>query len=301
MHPSKSSRSQRRRAPGAIRRGLIAGVLILGGLLLVAYPFVSNFLYEHQQQRVFYDYQQQTQATDASLLEDALAQARDYNAALRDSHFAVTDPFDPDAVPDTGESYQQLLNLSGDGLMGYIEIPAISVYLPIYHGTSEQVLQKGVGHLENTSLPVGGQGTHAVLSAHSGLSDKKLFTDLTLLVEGDMFYIHVLGQTLAYQVDEIQTVLPYETESLHILPDRDLVTLVTCTPYGINSHRLLVRGTAVPYLPQEQDQTPAQTEVPRPKSEWMRQYVQAMSAGLALLAGLFLLMVFLTRRRHRHD
>lgn len=298
MRPSESPR---RRGPGlGARRWVIAGGLILGGLLLMAYPFISNFLYERQQQNVIYQYQQQTQDLDDPRLEDALDQAQAYNAALRESHFAVTDPFDPDSYSLDNEVYTDLLNLSGDGLMGYIEIPAISVYLPIYHGTSDQVLQQGVGHLENTSLPIGGEGTHAVLSAHSGLSGKKLFTDLSLLVEGDLFYLHVLGQTLAYQVDQIRVVLPYETEDLRILPDEDLVTLVTCTPYGINSHRLLVRGTAVPYTPEPE--TPAgQTSQPdqpeRGQSVWMRQYVQAMAAGLVLLLAVFLLAEFLTRRK----
>lgn len=279
----------------SLRRGLVTAVLVLTGTALMAYPFISNYLYEHRQQQVIYNYQEQTETLEDTQREDALDAAKRYNEELRESHFTITDPFDSDAERSTEETYEQLLNLSGDGLMGYVEIPAISVYLPIYHGTSEMVLQNGVGHLENTSLPIGGAGTHAVLSAHSGLSDKKLFTDLTLLVEGDLFYIHVLGKTLAYQVDQIKTVLPYETDALRIVPDEDYVTLLTCTPYGVNSHRLLVRGTAVPYTPETE---PAATQqIERPKSDWMRQYALAMGAGLLLLLLLVLAVMVLGRRR----
>lgn len=282
----------------AVRRGLITAALILAGACLMAYPFVSNSLYEHEQQRVIYNYQQQTETMDNAQQDAAFADVDRYNAALRESHFTVTDPFDPDAVGEQMDmDYEQLLNPSGDGLMGYVEIPAISVYLPIYHGTSDYVLQNGVGHLENTSLPVGGAGTHAVLSAHSGLSGKKLFTDLSLLVEGDTFYIHVMNRTLAYQVDQIKTVLPYETDDLRIASGEDYVTLITCTPYGINSHRLLVRGTAVPYVP-EQHEEQVQQET-RSGSVWMRQYVQAMCVGLFVLAAVLLAAaVWSGRKRH---
>lgn len=283
---------------GDLRRWIITSVLVLTGTALMAYPFISNFLYEHRQQQVIYNYQEQTETLDDTQRKEALAAAEHYNTALRESHFTISDPFDPTAERQATEDYNQLLNLSGDGLMGYIEIPEISVYLPIYHGTSDVVLQKGVGHLENTSLPVGGPGTHAVLSAHSGLSDKKLFTDLTLLVEGDLFYIHVLDKTLAYQVDQIKTVLPYETDALRIVPDQDYVTLLTCTPYGINSHRLLVRGTAVPYTPEEQPAATPQAE--RPKGDWMRQYAQAMGVGVVLLV-LVMIAVPLIVRRKRDD
>lgn len=277
---------------GALRRGVIAAALILAGAGLMAYPFVSNYLYEHEQQKVLFNYQQQTETMDSAQRDAAFADADRYNAALRESHFTVTDPFDPDAVDNRMDvEYEQLLNPSGDGLMGYLEIPVISVYLPIYHGTSDYVLQNGVGHLENTSLPVGGEGTHAVLSAHSGLSDKKLFTDLSLLVQGDTFYLHVMDRTLAYQVDRIETVLPHETDDLRIVAEKDFVTLVTCTPYGINSHRLLVRGTAVPYVP-EQHEAEAQLPETRSGSVWMRQYAQAMCAGLLVLAAIVLAVLW---------
>ena len=134
------------------------------------------------------------------------------------------------------------LNLAGDGMMGYIEIPEIDIYLPIYHGVSEEVLSKGIGHMPNSAFPIGGEGNHAVLTGHTGLPSAKLFTDLTELEEGDRFYIHILDLVLCYTVDQIKVVLPNEGQDLSIVPGKDYCTLVTCTPYGINSHRLLVRG-----------------------------------------------------------
>lgn len=164
--------------------------------------------------------------------------------------------------------------------MGSIEIPSIDVNLVIYHGTEEEVLQKGVGHLQGTSLPVGGTGTHSVLSAHTGLPNKKLFTDLDQLEPGDVFYLHILGETLAYKVDQILTVLPHETDALMIDSTQDYVTLVTCTPYGINSHRLLVRGTRIPY---EEAQQIAQDAGTHSGSTWRDEYLKALFVGLLIL------------------
>lgn len=279
-----------------VRRVVITLVCVVVGLGLMVYPFLSNYLYEHRQQDVIFNYQQEVEGLEDNRVEQALADAQSYNRALQSKRFTITEPFDPEVIrSELGSDYVQVLNLGGDGLMGYIEIPAISVYLPIYHGTSEQVLSSGVGHLENTSLPIGGESTHAVLSAHSGLSDKKLFTDLVLLQEGDQFYIHVLNRTLAYQVDRIQVVLPYETQALQITTGEDYVTLVTCTPYGINSHRLLVRGTAVEYVPeQKQTQQTAQTQQSSP---WMRQYLHAVLAGTVVLLIVVLAAALLSRRR----
>lgn len=272
----------------------ITGGCIAAGILLMLYPFVSNYLYERQQEEVIYGYGDTVAEMEEEEISEAMEAALQYNEELRDSRVVITDPFDPDAVrTETGLNYTELLNISGDGLMGYIEIPAISVFLPIYHGTSEQVLKDGVGHLENTSLPVGGDGSHAVLSAHSGLSDKKLFTDLELLELDDLFYIHVLDQTLAYKIDQIQVVTPDDTESLHIISGEDHITLVTCTPYGINSHRLLVRGTRTDYIPEEK----AEQTVTDKNSPWMRQYLQAVLAGTLLLTLIFIAAILLGRRK----
>lgn len=260
------------------------------------YPFVSNYLYERQQEEVIYEYGNTVDEMEEEISQ-AMEAALQYNDELRDSRVMITDPFDPDAIrTENGLNYTDLLNISGDGLMGYIEIPGISVFLPIYHGTSEQVLKEGVGHLENTSLPVGGEGSHAVLSAHSGLSDKKLFTDLELLELDDLFYIHFLDQTLAYKIDQIQVVTPDDTESLHIISGEDHITLVTCTPYGINSHRLLVRGIRTDYVPEEK----AEQTATEKNSPWMKQYLQAVLAGTLLLILIFIATIILGRR-NRHE
>ena len=175
----------------------------------------------------------------------ALEAARQYNQELL-GNLELLDPFSP-IKKEVDERYQSLLNTNAAGMMGYIRIPKMEVELPIYHGTEEKVLQSGIGHFEGTSLPVGGESTHTVLTGHRGLPSKLLFTDLDKLKEGDIFYIKVLGETLAYQVDQILTVEPENTKALTIVPGEDYATLVTCTPYAVNTHRLLVRGTRIPY------------------------------------------------------
>lgn len=226
-------------------------VLVVVGLCFLLYPTISNFLVERNASRVISDYdaavENLTEEEYAQMLDDAHA----YNkrvAALAgvqsgDADIEVSS-ISADALR---KEYDGLLNLNGDGMMGYLTIPVLDVSMPIYHTVEEPVLQVGAGHLETSSLPVGGSSTHSVLSGHRGLPSAKLFTELDKLVVGDRFYIRVLSETLAYEVDGILTVLPHETESLSILQREDFCTLVTCTPYGINSHRLLVRGHAIPY------------------------------------------------------
>ena len=179
--------------------------------------------------------------------------------------------------------------------MAYVDIPKINLYLPVQHGTDADTLEKSVGHVAGTSLPVGGESTHAVLSAHSGMASSKLFSDIDQLAEGDMFYIHVLGDTLAYKVDAIHTVLPTDTHLLQIEDGKDYVTLVTCTPFGVNTHRLLVRGHRVPYVPEQE--VPATAEKPV-ASSWTQHYLTGLGIGLGVVAavggGYFLV------RRHRH-
>lgn len=280
-------------------RGLITIICLLTGSGLILYPFISNYLYEHRQEEVIYNYQSDVDNMDNERLLQEYEEAVSYNEDLKAKRVIITDPFDPDLIKSSeGAGYDELLNLSGDGLMGYIEIPAISVFLPIYHGTKENVLSKGVGHLENTSLPVGGEGTHAVLSAHSGLSGKKLFTDLELLKVGDVFYVYVLDTVLAYEIDDIQVVTPDQTDILHIVSGQDYITLVTCTPYGINSHRLLVRGTRIPYEPEKKEILQQQSK--RAGSPWMRQYILAVSAGVTGVAVCLILGYVIVRRR-RHE
>ena len=190
-------------------------------------------------------------------------------------------------------AYAQQLTVGG--VMAYVDIPKINVYLPVQHGTDADTLEKSVGHVVGTSLPVGGSSTHAVLSAHSGMASSKLFSDIDQLAVGDMFYIHVLGEVLAYKVDAIHTVLPTDTSMLQIADGKDLVTLVTCTPFGVNTHRLLVRGHRVPYTP-EQEAVAAETQ--KMASSWTQHYLTGLAVGLGAVAvagsGYFLM------RRKRH-
>lgn len=185
------------------------------------------------------------------------------------------------------EEYYSLLDVNGIGIMGVIRIPKIKVSLPIYHTTDEGVLQVGVGHFTGSSLPVGGESTHCILSGHRGLPSAKLFTDLDQIVEGDVFYLDVLGDTLAYQVDQIQVVLPEEVESLNVVPGEDYVTLITCTPYGVNTHRLLIRGTRIPYVPEEETvavQAPVTAEEPA-KEIPLVPVIAAAAFVIAIVAG----------------
>ena len=202
---------------------------------------VSQWWNARHQSNVVADYASQVEALDDETVEQELRRARTYNRDLTDV-VALTDPFVSEGTVDTTE-YNSLLQATDDGVMGYIEIPKIHVPLRIYHGTSTEVLAKGVGHLPETSLPVGGESTHAVLAGHSGMSSARLFTDLPKLAEGDVFYIHVYDRTLTYTVDQIKTVTPTDTKDLTIVSGQDYVTLVTCVPVTVNSHRLLVRGT----------------------------------------------------------
>ncbi len=278
---------------------LVTGGIIGLGTCLAVYPFVSNYLYEKSQEDMILE--MNDVEIDDSVVEMEKEAADAYNRYLLEENIILTDPFDPEAfAKDLQVGYADIMNSYGNGLMGYLEVPAIDLSLGICHGTSTEVLKNGVGHLENTSLPVGGKSTHAVLSAHTGLSDKKLFTDLVLLEEGDMFYIHVLDEVLAYQVDQIAVVEPEDTSLLYVVPDEDLVTLVTCTPYGVNSHRLLVRGTRVPYVEEEKEQT--ENKASFMTSSWMKQYAIAVAAGTLLVAVILSVGIFMDRKgRKKHD
>lgn len=233
-------------------RDILPILVIVAGLLVLLYPTISNFLIEQNASRAVASYDQATVDMTDQEREQMLAAAHAYNDALAAASGVSTTPEGGEPAQ-AGEGYEDLLDLNGNGMMGYIIIPKLNVELPIYHGVEEKVLQVGVGHLENTSLPVGGESTHASLSGHRGLPSAKLFTDLDQMEVGDQFYIKVLGETLAYEVHSVETVLPHETESLAIQAGEDLVTLITCTPYGINSHRLLVHAHRIPYVPEMDD------------------------------------------------
>lgn len=226
-------------------KDIIRLLVLVVAFAVLLYPTVSSYVNEKNGSKVVSNYDAESVRLSNAEKEKMLEDARAYNKEML-SNIDLIDPFSQGET-NIDERYESLLNMDGSGMMGYIRIPKIKVEIPIYHGTSESVLQAGVGHFWGTSLPVGGESTHTVLTGHRGLPTKTLFTNMDKLVEGDVFYIKVLDETLAYKVDQILTVLPEETEALSIVPGQDYATLVTCTPYAINTHRLLVRGHRIPY------------------------------------------------------
>ena len=231
---------------GKWKRGL-ALLLIVGGAGLFVYPRLQMVLADRSQTIAIGNYEEGVSGYDEKWKEGELEKARSYNNSL--SEVAFPDPFGHGGSLETAGDYEEILNVDR-GMMGVLEIPCIEVELPIYHGIAEDVLQKGVGHISQTAFPVGGEGNHTVLSTHRGLPDARLFTDLDELEPGDAFYIRVLGNNLAYEVDQVEVVDPGDVSLLKPEEGKDYVTLLTCTPYGINSHRLLVRGSRVNYVPE---------------------------------------------------
>lgn len=226
---------------------VLRGVGYLIAFSLILYPVVSNYVNQLHSTTIATDYEQEVSHLSEDLENEMIEQAREYNKSLIGISSFI-DPFsDTEGIQTEDDVYNNLLKIDDMKMMGYIDIPKIDIVLPVYHGTSESVLQSGVGHLKNTSLPVGGKSSHAVVSGHRGLANAKIFTDLNKMELGDVFYIKILHHTFAYQVDQILTVLPSETDALQIEKGKDYVTLVTCTPYAVNTHRLLVRGTRIPY------------------------------------------------------
>lgn len=223
-------------------KNMLGVVLVCVGVALLAYPSVSNWLSEQSRQVVMESYEEHVLSANEEELAQELEQAHLYNMRLSQGNAVVTDPFDPNNSRVTDVDYDACLNIAGDGVMGTLSIPSIGAALPVYHGTAEEDLQHGVGHLQGTALPVGGESTHCVLAGHTGLPTAKLFDSLDKLEEGDVFTLSVLNQKFAYRVCGIAVVLPDEADALSVQPGRDLVTLVTCTPYGKNTHRLLVTG-----------------------------------------------------------
>ena len=212
----------------------------------MSYPLVSSAINNYVSRSMVKEYTNRVAQMPSEKTQKMFEEAAKYNNSLS-NNMIITDPFDEKAFQKIGANYEKTLNVDDNGLIGYIDVPKINVYLPIYHGTSEEVLSKGAGHLQNTSLPVGGTSTHSVISAHSGYPGETFFDYLTDMKVGDEFYVHILDRTLKYEVDQIEVVLPSEINSLRIVDGEDLVTLLTCTPYGVNTHRLLVRGKHVAY------------------------------------------------------
>lgn len=264
-------------------------VLFLIGIGAAAYPAFGNWYTEQKRSVVLTEYEKALAKIENADLTDALKQAEIYNDAL------FTGETDEEERPDYGE----LLCTTEDGIMGYVEIPAIQIRLPIYHGCTENELSKGAGHLPSSSLPVGGKSTHAVLAAHSGRADSKMFTDLDQVKEGDLVYLYVLNKTLTYEVDQITVTTPDDTDAIQIIDGKDLLTLLTCTPYGTNTHRLLVRGHRI--FPDEtlsasskpSEAKPEHTDTAVHRSTWTNEYRNGLTEGLLFALLILLISVFL--------
>ena len=265
---------------------LLIVVVFVAGLSFLLYPTASNLWNQAHQSRAIATYTEQAEKLDDSSNKEMLKAARKYNKELlkKADHWKLSKK--------DKKKYESLLDVSGTGIMGYIEIPKIDCSLPVYHGTDEGALQIAIGHLEGSSLPVGGKSSHCVLSGHRGLPSARLFTDLDQMEEGDTFILNILGHKLAYEVDQIKVVLPEEMSDLEIQEGKDLCTLVTCTPYGINTHRLLVRGHRVKYV---ETKVQEQKEVSKPKTD-----TRLVIAGAVAGAVVLFIIIFAVRRRRKH-
>ncbi len=264
-----------------MKKKVVKVVLIVGfiiGLVISLYPLISNMYAKKSQMSVITNYQKEIDNSNEQRIVQEKDLANTYNRKLNQT-VILSDPFDPNAISMADEKYYEILNFTDDNVMAYIKIPRINVNLPIYHGTDSEHMLKGVGHLVGTSLPIGGNDTHSVLSAHSGLSSADLFTNLANLDKGDLFYIYVLDEILAYEVDNIKVVKPTETDDLRIVKGEDYITLVTCTPFGINSHRLLVRGHRVEYNPDKEKQEAKKGN----EDVWFNEYIKSIISGVGII------------------
>ena len=267
---------------------VVFALMFLAGFLILAYPTISDQWNTYRQSRLISSYEETVSTLEPEDFSDEWARAQAFNDTLTENNI-YGDVFtgEDEGIEDT--EYWSVLNVAGDGVMGYLSIPKINVKLSIYHGTSEDVLQTGVGHLDGTKLPIGGESTHCVLSAHRGLPSARLFTDIDQLEKGDRFYIHVLDEVLAYEVDLIHDMVDKDdmdamSEALAIVDGEDHVTLFTCTPYGVNTHRLLVRGERVPYNGEEEVAvTPAESMVRAVQNYYMLYLVLGLSVTLLII------------------
>ena len=275
---------------------ILAVVVFLAALGLTFYPIISNQVNAKYASEIQTSYEAVIEETDNAALLKAKEDAIYYNDSITPGA-AEVDAYSQEALKVASQDYETLLNVAGDSIMGYVQIPRINVSLPIYHGTGRDSLDRGIGHLLGSSLPVGGENTHSILTAHSGLASQKMFSDLPQLKIGDVFYLKVLGETLAYQVDQINTVLPHDTTYLGIEQGEDLCTLVTCTPFGVNTHRLLVRGERIPY--EEAEVIVETTQEVAVESTWEQNYLKGILIGFGAVAvlGVMGCVIWLIRRR----
>ena len=282
-----------------MKRKVIFGILFFIGFLVVAYPVISDQWNTYRQSRLISDYDQAVREMKEEDFEEVWEAARKYNQTFAQNSI-LSDVFGIDGDQDIRSTeYWKVLNVTGDGIMGYLTIPKINVKLSVYHGTSEDVIQTGVGHLNGTKLPIGGESNHSVLSAHRGLPSAKLFTDIDQLAKGDRFYLHILNEDLAYEVDQVLPMIDKDDydaleDAVKIEEGQDQVTLFTCTPYGVNSHRLLVRGHRVPY-----DGELATTPVDSMVQVVRTYYMLYLLIGLGVTALAILAMRRISKRRAR--
>ena len=287
-----------RKSRGSRILGWLIALLVAAGVCVMAYPTVSDWQNSYRAEKAISTYERAVDEAQEDKLAQMLREAEAYNEDLLDR----ANPF---GLPEEMLArYDELLNLSGDGLMGYVNIPSIQVNIPFYHGTDEDILKRSVGHIEWTSLPVGGTDTHTVLSGHRGLPSAKLFTDLDKMKIGERFTLTVLGRTLTYEIDQILTVLPEQAKDLAVVPGGDYCTLVTCTPYGINTHRLLVRGHRVENAPEE---PAAEAPAEQARASWLMIPAVGIPLLLLILLGLLAYYARIERalrqkaaRRERH-
>ncbi|MGN0469426.1 MAG: class C sortase [Acutalibacteraceae bacterium] len=265
-------------------------ILLMIGIGLFMYPKVSNWISVYTAKTTINSYNKAVEKLDNTDKEKLKKEAQEYNKALAENNHDKLKKFNYDEI------------LSIDGAMAYIDIPKIKVYIPVFHGTDDEELEQGVGHMKETSFPVGGKSTHSVIAGHTGLPTAEIFTDIDQLVNGDIFYIHVLDEILAYKVDQIKVVLPSETNDTQIISGEDYVTLLTCTPYGINDHRLLVRGTRIPYNKQNEEviqDKPTQSDTSENRMS-VETILTLSAVGLSVVMVIIILLILFLPERKKH-
>lgn len=278
---------------------ILFGLMFLIGFGILIYPTVSNQWNTYRQSKLISTYEEVMSDMTPEDFSKEWEAARNFNDNVVQNNL-YGDVFDSEDTDMKDTEYWKVLNVGNDGIMGYLSIPKINIKLAVYHGTGDEVLQTGIGHISGSKLPIGGESTHSVLAAHRGLPSARLFTDIDQLKRGDLFYIHVLDETLAYEVDQILTMIEKDDmetlgNAMAIEEGKDQVTLFTCTPYGVNSHRLLVRGTRVPYTGEEEESTPVQTMLKAVQNYYMLYLILGLSVTLLII----LLMKFLFRPKNK--
>lgn len=268
-------------------------IIIILGMGLISYPYISNYMYENSAKSTIRSFEEKTGKLSETTIKSEIESAKKYNKKLRERGKVFTDPFA--ATKDQlNVNYYEILSINKEGLMGYIEIPTINTNIPIYHTSTPEVLEKGAGHLQGSSLPIGGNGTHAVITGHTGLNNAKMFTDLTHMEVGDYFYIRVLNRKLVYRVYDIDIIKPDDISRLSIIKGKDYVTLITCTPYGVNSHRLLVMGERA-----KTDKIPQKIDKKHYISQWQTDYLKSILIGL--IVSLLFIICCIVRKKFRRN